>query len=190
MRKFTFLAALLALSLASCRQTSEKASSSQNTTWELTNYVDDFGEPTEDTYVQTNCEGYLQNDVTDNGSLEATLLIDKHNVRILVLEYGKFKVTSYRDFYERKVSIRVRSGNKKDVNLGDTDAATFSDGYFVLSSSAKKKLMPILYAGGKVSFRIGFEGTAYYFTIPDTSGLKEVLQKTKMQEVEVKDSVA
>lgn len=66
-------------------------------TWEMTFYVDEFKNPTDEAYVR-NADlfvGTFSNSATDNSKLYVRLLIDANDIAIILYEYGSNQVKAY-----------------------------------------------------------------------------------------------
>ncbi len=65
--------------------------------WEMTYYVDEFGQYTDQAYVRNKdyFVGKFSNSATTNSKLYVGLLIDLEDVAIKLLEYGSYEVKSY-----------------------------------------------------------------------------------------------
>ena len=183
-----FTLAICCLTALSCSNKSNIRQQASKTAWELHQYIDGYGDSTNSSYVSVNGTGSFSNSATNNSKLEATLYVDKENINIRMFEYGVSKITCFDDDH-RHATIYVKGKDNKEVHLGDW-AAKFYDGDLELTNDARKKLMPILLAGGKVKFQIFFQGAQYNFTIPNTDGLKEMLDKTNIDHTEDLDSAA
>lgn len=183
-----FTLAICCLTALSCNKKSNTSQQATKTAWELHQYIDGYGDSTNSSYVSVNGTGSFSNSVTNNSKLDATLYVDKENINIRMFEYGVSKITCFDDDH-RHATIYVKGKSNKEVHLGDR-AAKFYDGDLELTNDARKKLMPILLAGGKVKFQIFFQGAQYNFTIPNTDGLKEMLDKTNIDHSNDLDSAA
>ena len=69
--------------------------------WEITYYVDEFGQYTNQAYVRNKnyFVGKFSNSATTNSKLYVGVLIDLENVAIKLLEYGSYVVKSYSTGY-------------------------------------------------------------------------------------------
>ena len=69
--------------------------------WEITYYVDEFGQYTNQAYVRNKnyFVGKFSNSATTNSKLYVGVLIDLENVAIKLLEYGSYVVKSYSTVY-------------------------------------------------------------------------------------------
>lgn len=60
--------------------------------WNIGNYVDKFGDPTDEKYISLEAEGTFSNTATTNSRLHVRLLNDRNNTRFIFCEYGSHVV--------------------------------------------------------------------------------------------------
>lgn len=81
--------------------------------WEITFYVDEFNNPTNQAYIRTSdvLYGTFSNSATTDSTLYARILIDTEDIAIKLWEYGRNEVNAYtRTDY--KITILDDSGTK------------------------------------------------------------------------------
>lgn len=73
--------------------------------WELNHYIDEFGDKTDQAYLEAVAEGEFSNSATSNSYLVANILVnDSNDIRIMLHEYGRSRVKSSSiDNYEVKI---------------------------------------------------------------------------------------
>ena len=115
--------------------------------WEISNYVDEFQEKTEEKYIKQTTLGNFSNSATTNSSLLAHILIDKDNVRLRLQEYAKNYVKD-----DESIRFRVRSNDSIDSEFRmwiDRDGYI---GFLSYDKKEKDSLLHILLRGGEVKF--------------------------------------
>jgi len=104
-----------------------------DTTWYVSQYVDEFGDKTNNIYVEHNSsEGSFSNSVTDNSKLKVSYVFDKkieqkkskYTFSFDFYEYGTQKVKNYYTDRNTKFNCRVKDNNNnifKMVFLNPSD---------------------------------------------------------------------
>lgn len=90
-----------------------------NGVWLVKNYVDEFGNPTDNKYITTSTIGTFSNSATNGSELYVEILVNKNNVEIELLEYGSYPIS----VIGRSAYINVKmSVNGETIDVGE---ATF-----------------------------------------------------------------
>ncbi len=149
--------------------------------WTTEYFVDDFGDPTNDGYINTFLEGKFSNSATTNSSLGVKFIITNEKVSIKLYEYnrnhavsGQIATKSY-DIALKHNGTRVKSfygNNYSDrVTLEDKDS---------------KRLISLFKKGGNFNFKIEevgrYTSSIYKFEIPNASGFNEEWDKIISEE--------
>jgi DNA-directed RNA polymerase subunit RPC12/RpoP len=81
--------------------------------WEITFYVDEFNNPTNQAYIRTSdvLYGTFSNSATTDSTLYARILIDTEDIAIKLWEYGRNEVNAYTST-DYKITILDDSGTK------------------------------------------------------------------------------
>ena len=130
--------------------------------WEISNYVDEFQEKTDEKYIKQTVLGTFSNSATTNSDLLAHILIDKDNIRLRLQEYGSNYAKD-----DESIRFRIKSG---DSLVTELRMWVNRDGYVEFLSYDKKmqdSLKNILLRGGEVKFSgvIDHYGkSTYHFT--------------------------
>lgn len=64
-----------------------------NGAWLVKNYVDEFGNPTNNIFISTSTIGAFSNSATNGSELYVEILVNKNNVEIELLEYGSYPIS-------------------------------------------------------------------------------------------------
>lgn len=87
-----------------------------NGVWKVKNYVDEFGNPTDNKYIATSTIGAFSNSATNGSELIAGILANKNDVEINLLEYGTYPIS----VIGSSASINVKmSVNGETINVGN-----------------------------------------------------------------------
>lgn len=130
--------------------------------WEISYYVDEFQEKTEEKYIKQTVLGTFSNSATTNSDLLAHILVDKDNIRLRLQEYCSNYAKD-----DESIRFRIKSG---DSLVTELRMWVNRDGYVEFLSSDKKmqdSLKNILLRGGEVKFSgvIDYYGkSTYHFT--------------------------
>lgn len=133
--------------------------------WDVSFYVDDFGEPTKEGYIRNkeHITGYFSNTATQNSSLNVKLLItSSSDISIMLYEYSNNNpVKAYSPNVYR---ILIQDSDGKRFKLG---AINYSD-RLSFGKANSLKVHKILMRGGSIKFKIiesDTPTTNYEFTI-------------------------
>ncbi len=150
----------------SIAKANEEASNQDNLgMWELSYYIDEFGEPTDQAFIKNInwIRGKFSNSATEGSALNVLFLIDLDDVALKLFEYAGnnpvkvFSETTY------DVSIQDSNGIKHTCK-----AKEYSDRLYL-----PRDVLDIMGQNGKISFFISETGdyanSTYKFTIDDTS---------------------
>lgn len=112
---------------------------SDDSEWEIDNYVDDWGDDTEDQYLRTIVKGTFSNSATTGSDLQADVFFDKDHFWFRLLEYsGDTTPTIYSTGH---ILIMLKIGDSKyDTTLPIAEAGSNNDIYL----KNYYKLFPIL----------------------------------------------
>ena len=133
--------------------------------WEVTYYVDDFGEPTKEGYITNKkyIKGTFSNTATQNSDLNATFAINKStDISLFLYEYAKNNPVKAYSPDEYRVLLQDKDGNRYRLK-----ATNYSD-RLVFNAVHSKKIHQALKLGGEVKFKIvevETPTTNYSFTI-------------------------
>lgn len=133
-------------------------------TWDLSEFVDEFDNPTGEKYLRTIATGQFSNSATTDSELIAGLIVTEDYIVIRLLEYGSYLVKcSYgHDDYD---VIMLDANGYKHYLSGTMYAGTSHIGF---SSNDRKKILSALKESGDISFYIEdveYSTTNYLFTI-------------------------
>ena len=143
-----------------------------NANWGVSNYVDEFGDPTAESYLhKTIYDGKFSNSATTNSDLKVTFLVDKDKVSIQLYEYGSRLV---------KVGIGgYRVSIKYDGKVKTFNDIQLSGDRLVIKNFNARKLLNILKEYDNIKFHIdGYYSSEYNFTVKDNSGFNLILNET------------
>ena len=124
--------------------------------WEVSNYVDQFGQNTSQVYVSTKkrLTGRFSNSATENSPLGIGFIIDgPNNIAIKLYEYdGNNYVKAY-SYTSYTVLIQDKDGNKYEVDAGNNSDRI---GFGTIDSQTVHR---ILMKGGEVKFHMNEDRT-------------------------------
>lgn len=145
--------------------------------WEVDNYVDDFGDKTGSAYLRGTFKGKFSNSATSGSSLTVGFYYESTYCRIRLLEYDSYKATfSTNDdvILKFKVDDKEYSIDLVVLSYGD-------DLYFRNSRSGYSTLKDALMDGKEIKCVVkGTKyGETYNFTM-DGIGFKEALEEAGM----------
>lgn len=87
-------------------------------TWKLNYYVDDFQQPTDESYLcSKKFSGQFSNSATTNSVVDAEVLVDKENIAIFLYEYGYHQVKNSSSYYDDEYNITMRLKNGKEYKF-------------------------------------------------------------------------
>lgn len=75
-------------------------------------FVDEFGDPTRDSYLLGKAEGVFSNSATTNSKLNVSIILSQYEFGIVLYEYGDYKVKSENTY---TVSIKTSDGTVHQV---------------------------------------------------------------------------
>ena len=131
--------------------------SSSGNNWAQRQFVDDFGDYTDEKYVVSKYYyGSFSNSATTNSNLKWYLIVTRKYVAFFLYEYGYMEVkgfSSYPDTY--KVSIK-----ESDGTVTSFSAKNGSDRVMISNSSDYKKFLSILNNGKEIKISIQETGSA------------------------------
>lgn len=145
--------------------------------WEVGNYVDEYGEPTTNSYVSTDLYGTFSNSATTNSELRVRFLIDENSMRIQLYEYAKNHPIKGEGFLKFKA---------KDSKGKDCIFETYNNdsGDNTVETKSFKQVKELLISGGQIKFiaianRFG-SPSEYKFTIDNADFLENALYKMEL----------
>lgn len=144
--------------------------------WIISNYVDEFNEPTDVEYV-TNLrilEGVFSNSATTNSELGAYFLIDKQFLAICLYEYGDFPVKNSYGDENIEYSITMKTPDNEKASI-DGIMPPGADRIFITSPD-DQTVLESLSSTGTVGFYIvetEYPTTTYSFSV-ETSNFAEM----------------
>lgn len=113
----TVICLLLILLVLSCKNSQDKTNTVDDNSrmvteepdlngWEIGNYVDDFGDPIDQSYVLKQISGQFSNTAANNDKLSVIVLVDSTSLRFKLYEYGNMLVKAPSlDVYYAKVKM-------------------------------------------------------------------------------------
>lgn len=118
--------------------------------WQVTYFVDDFGEKTESGYIRNAAliSGVFSNTATHNSDLNVRLLIDEDDIAIMLYEYARTNPVKAYSSESYKVRVQDDDGNRYDMS-----ATNYSDRLYIDEDDIYQ-LQNALLRGGNLSFRI------------------------------------
>lgn len=149
-----------------------------STLWSIRNYVDDFGDKTEEKYIGFDkyIVGTFSNSATTDSELYVQFLIDKANgVAIQLLEYGNSFVKAFSDT-DYSITVKRESGEKF------TTSGTMPKSNDRIYCSDSSAIIDAISSGEDVSFYIEISNGAmstYLFTIPGDLSFEEKYDSLK-----------
>ena len=119
----------------------------QTGAWELKNYSDDFGEPTENKYLVLMGDGVFSNSATSNSQLRVVFFIDGDSFSFRLFEYGSSPVKDDDHVYTTR--IKDSEGVVHDFRLWNSGQSG-QIGPMSFSSEDYNKMLDILKKGGEI----------------------------------------
>ena len=142
--------------------------------WELSHYVDDFGEKTQEGYIRTFCTGTFSNSATTNSELGVQFIIDKSGMRIQLYEYNRSHPIKGEGFFKFKAK-------RFDGETLEFKTYNAENGSNFVEEEYFEALMTFLQKEGEAKFIAESSSSStlsnYKFSLTDTSYLKEALSK-------------
>jgi len=153
--------------------------------WEKSFYVDDFGDPTEDSYMSVQVEGVFSNSATENSELTAVLMVDGDFLNIQLYEYNSGPAQSFESgsggIMKFKAGSEVITVNtiydEGDAGVTATDLMIWEQGVSITENVASylSKLQGKDNVKCVISVKETYGGkSSYSFNVP-TKGLEAVL---------------
>ena len=139
--------------------------------WEVRYYVDEFNNPTTEGYITTKdyVVGTFSNSATTNSELYVIWLIDKSDVAIKLVEYGRSVVKSSYSSTNYNIVMLDPDGNRVYM----TGTMWKGGDRIYIDSEYESTVIEALKRNGSVSFRIDEGGkygnSSYLFKMEDTS---------------------
>lgn len=128
---------IILLCLCSC----DNSDSSPIGTWEVRPHIDEFGDESDEYFLQNIGIGYFSNSVTNSSPLTVAFCIDKSRMAFLFYEYNKYTANKSTT---AELKIKDSEGNVYEMNIFNYNQNGI---YEVYSSDIKK----ILEKGGVIS---------------------------------------
>lgn len=102
--------------------TDEDTSSQDSSLWDISYYVDDFNQPTEDAYIcsTTAFPGTFSNSATTDSLVYAHIAVDKDDISIFLYEYGSNQVKNSSSYNDDIYNIKMRTADGTDYNFTGT----------------------------------------------------------------------
>lgn len=135
--------------------------------WTINSFVDEFGEPGKDKFVQTTTYGTFSNSATANSYLKAEILITTKNAGIFLHEYHdnepaqKFIGTG---------TIRLKNQDAKDITIYSYSEWSRTGGLLISDDNYKKLKAFILNSTGAIKVVVYDEYSSVYNFSFDISG--------------------
>jgi hypothetical protein len=146
--------------------------------WELKNYSDDFGEPTENKYLVLMGEGVFSNSATSNSRLQVVFFIDGDNFSFRLFEYGSSPVKD--DDHAYVTRIKDSEGVVHDFRLWNSGQSG-QIGSMILSQSDYNEIVEILKKGGEIIVTMkysSYSDSDYRFKL-DVDGFDNAIKYVK-----------
>jgi len=126
--------------------------------WRTGRYVDEFNEPTGESYASIRTVGTFSDTASHNEQLDVQIIVDWNNVEFYLLEYGKLELVNIID---RPYIIRIKD-NDDEVHefSGYLDDSThrivvlFPNNSVTGSNSTREEILTIFSNGGDIRFSI------------------------------------
>lgn len=150
----------------------------QTGSWELKNYSDEFGEPTEKNYLVLMGEGIFSNSATSNSKLQVVFFIDDDSFSFRLFEYGSSPVKD--DDHAYVTRIKDRDGIVHDFRLWNSGQSG-QIGPMFSSSENYKELSEILKKGGEIIVTMkysSYSDSDYRFKL-DVDGFSNAIKYVK-----------
>lgn len=149
--------------------------------WTTEYFVDDFGDPTNDGYINTFLEGKFSNSATTNSSLGVRFIITYENVSIKLYEYNRNHAVSG-EIATKSYDIALKHNGKR---VKDFYGNNYND-RVSLEKKDSKRLISLFKEGGNFNFKIEevgrYTSSIYKFEMPNTSGFNEEWYKIISEE--------
>ena len=93
--------------------TAEPETEEKGTLWGQSYYVDDFNQPTDETFIYNTVSliGTFSNSATTNSILYADMLVDSENIAIMLYEYGQSLVKNSSSQYDEQYDIQMKTAD-------------------------------------------------------------------------------
>ena len=101
---------------------------SDDSEWEIDNYVDDWGDDTENQYLRTIVKGTFSNSATTGSDLQADVFFDKDHFWFRLLEYSGDTTPSIYSTGHILIMLKIRD-SKYDTTLPIAEAGSNNDIY-------------------------------------------------------------
>ena len=131
-------------------------------TWTLAQYVDDFNDPTGESYIATTLAGTFTNSATNDSELTVKVIYDLKFFQIALKEYG-----------QNTVGNSSTSSKNYVVSIKDDDGTVYQFEGFIYSggdriflfSNQNSKLLDLIDQEGTLKFSITDNSSRYNFTL-------------------------
>lgn len=184
------LAVLVSLHLFGCDQQQKQQQAPQPSaqanqhTWNVGNYVNEFGDPTGFKYVYTETTGRFSNSATNNSALTVVVMPFRgENIHGDTLGNVSFKLLEYGNHWVKGKGVLNVSAKGNDGKIikalcyNDNRGETVLHGYS--TGLEPDSIFNMLLAGGKVMFSMETSKapySSYKFIIVNADGLQEALE--------------
>ncbi len=136
--------------------------------WEISEYVDEFQQPTGEKFVTTDAYGTFSNSATTNSELYACVQVTTEDIAIMLWEYGSYLVKGVYDTDTYSITVLDENGIKHYFN-----GVMYEDGTRIYISSAQyTKFRSLLKKPQELSIYLKYSKyttSTYLFTI-ETDG--------------------
>lgn len=154
-----------------------EADTTEDNTWEMRYYVDEFNEPTDDAFVTNTglLEGTFSNSATTNSLLQGFFRIEKDMVSMQLFEYGEYRVTNpYSKLKQFGVTVLDQDKNKKTYYGAMVSDGTVLFLYDTSSLNSCSNFINLLKKGGTIKISIDdYDGSTYLFPDVNCNGFEE-----------------
>lgn len=147
--------------------------------WEVSTFVDEYGEGTKDKYIHTNITGTFSNSATSNAYLFVTVLLKKDGAGIFLHEYDK---NAQAEKIIGTARIKMKNSEEKEIEILTSSVWNQSGGISIHNASSydgndfSKFKRFIKKSKGEIKVIIYDEySSSYRFNI-DTNGFEKELQ--------------
>ena len=150
----------------------ENADQAKSNGWEVKRYVDEFGDPTGNIYIEKNEYGTFSNSATTNSDLTVNVMVDSASIKFIFYEYGSHqkKGDGFLTF-----KCKTEDGKIEEFRLYNPE-----NGYLFLDGR-EADFRKFFFENTKIkcSCKDNSESGEYHFQL-NTQGLKEVMTKEKI----------
>jgi len=146
--------------------------------WHKGYYVDDFGDPTNNSFIKTTTEGIFSNSAVSNEYLYVEIYIDKNSAGIFLHEYSSSNPAEYFIDGEGEMKLKNRAGNILTItsfgkwnNSGGLSINNYS--YYNAPTDHTKLVNFLKRSIGEIKVSIKDSYSSTYFFVIDATGFTD-----------------